>query len=311
MKISVDSIDQNRLGVLYGTASYVLWGLLPLYWKLVETVPHIQVLGHRIFWSFVFMVIIVVITGGWKTIVAIAANRRKLLLMFLCGIIISLNWYVYIYAINTDQVIEASMGYFINPLVVVLLGVLVFKEKLSKWQITALVLAAAGVLLVALQYARFPWIALALAGTFATYGLIKKIIMVHPITGLTLETLIVSPIALFYLLSLEVAGTGAMGSSGWGLVLLLAGTGAVTSTPLLLYAKGIENTTFSMMGFLQYIAPSINLFLGVVVFREYFSLYHFLSFCLIWAGLAIFTLSNLGILRETATVSSDWRNEET
>jgi len=293
---SPESIDRNRIGMGYGTLSFVLWGILPLYWKLLQAVPPLEILGHRIFWSFIFMAILLAVSGGWKAMRETVSHRRKRALMFSCGLLISANWFVYIMAVNTDQVIEASMGYFINPLVIVLLGVIVFKETLNRWQILAIILAAAGVFIVAVQYGRFPWIALFLAGTFALYALIKKIIGVGSITGLTVETFIIMPAALAYLIHLEVAGTGAVGTASLWTVLILAGTGAVTATPLLLFTRGVENTTFSMMGFLQYIAPSLMLFIGVVIFKEPFSLIHFISFSLIWAGLAIFTLTNLGLL---------------
>ncbi len=303
MEISVKSTERERAGMLYGTASFVLWGLLPIYWKLLQAVPSIEVLAHRIFWSFIVMAIVVVVTKGWGEIVSSAGDKRKLLLMFFCGVLISGNWYVYIMAVNTDQVIAASIGYFINPLVVVLLGVIVLKETLNRWQLTAIILAAIGVLIVSLQYGKIPWIALILAGSFALYGLIKKIIQIDPITGLTLETFFVMPVALVYILKLEAGGGGAMGGSPFLISIILIGTGVITSAPLLLYAKGIGNTTFSMIGFLQYIAPSMKLFLGVIVFKEYFSFYHFLSFSFIWAGLAIFTLANLGVLKAPYSVA--------
>lgn len=302
MDISVKSTERERAGMLYGTASFILWGLLPLYWKLLQAVPSIEVLAHRIFWSFIVMVIVVVVTGGWGKIVSSARDKRKLLLMFFCGVLISGNWFVYIMAVNTDQVIAASMGYFINPLVVVLLGVIVLKETLNRWQLTAIILAAIGVLIVSLQYGKIPWIALILAGSFALYGLIKKMIQIDPITGLALETFFVMPVALVFILNIE-AGGGAMGGSPFLISIILIGTGVITSAPLLLYAKGIENTTFSMIGFLQYIAPSMKLFLGVIVFKEYFSFYHFLSFSFIWAGLAIFTLANIGVLKAPYSVA--------
>ncbi len=295
---SPESVVRNRIGMGYGTLSFVLWGILPLYWKLLQAVPPLEILGHRIFWSFIFMAVALAISGGWKALRETLSHRRKRALMFSCGLLISANWFVYIMAVNTDQVIEASMGYFINPLVIVLLGVIVFKETLSRWQVLAIILAGAGVFIVAVQYGRFPWIALFLAGTFALYALIKKIIGVGPITGLTVETFIIMPAALAYLIHLETGGVGAVGTASPWTVLILAGTGAVTATPLLLFTRGVENTTFSMMGFLQYIAPSLMLFIGVVIFKEPFSLVHFISFCLIWVGLAIFTLTNLGLLRE-------------
>jgi len=303
-------MDRNRVGIWYGTLSFALWGILPLYWKLLQAVPPLEILGHRIFWSFVFMAVVLAVTGGWKAMLEAVSDRRKLLLMLSCGFLISANWFVYITAVNTDQVIEASMGYFISPLVVVLLGVIVFKEALSRWQLLAIILAGAGVLIVAVQYGKFPWIALFLAGSFALYGLIKKTIAVGPITGLTLETFVVMPVALIYIMHLETGGAGAMSASSLWTGLLLAGTGAVTATPLLLYTKGIENTAFSMMGFLQYIAPSLMLLLGVAIFKEPFSFGHFLSFCLIWAGLAIFTLANLGFLKEPASPAKAGQKQE-
>jgi len=298
MRIKVKSIDQNKAGIFFGIAAYTAWGVLPLYWKLLQVIPALEILAHRILWSFIFVTLIVILTGGWKALVSVLNNKKKLLLIFCCGFIISINWFVYIFAINTNHVIEASMGYFINPLVVVLLGVIVLKEKLSRWQLAALILAASGVLLIAVQYGRIPWIALFLAATFALYGLIKKMIRIDPVAGLVLETFIVLPVALAFIINLELNGAGAMNTAPTLTIIILAGTGIITAIPLFLYAKGIENTTFSMMGFLQYIAPSINLFLGVVIFKEYFSFYHFLSFCLIWAALAIFTLANLGVLKE-------------
>ncbi len=305
MSVIIKSMDQNKTGIWFGIAAYTSWGVLPLYWKLLQTIPALELLAHRILWSFVFVILIVVITVGWKSLSSVLTNKKKLFLIFCCGFIISVNWFVYIFAVTTNHVIEASMGYFINPLVVVLLGVMVFKEKLSRWQLAALILAASGVLVIAVQYGRIPWIALFLAGTFALYGLIKKMIKIDPIAGLVLETLIVLPIALFFIINLETGGAGTLNLAPIQTKIILAGTGIITAIPLFLYAKGIENTTFSMMGFLQYIAPSIKLFLGVVIFKEYFSFYHFLSFCLIWAALAIFTLANLGILKEPIMPRAD------
>jgi len=301
----VKSIDDNTAGVLYGFFAFVLWGLLPLYWKLLEAVPAVEILAHRIFWSFVVVTLVIMLTGGWKTFLASLTDKKKLILIFCCGFIISLNWFTYIYAVNSGFVIEASMGYYINPLVVVLLGMTVFRERLGRWQLTALLLATAGVLLITLQYGRIPWIALLLAGTFASYGLIKKIIRLDPVSGLVLETFIIMPIALLYIFGLERSGTGALGTMPLYTGFILAGTGIITATPLFLYARGIEKTTFSMMGFLQYIAPTINLLLGIFVFREYFSLTHLISFCFIWAALIIFTLSNVGILGEPRRVKPD------
>jgi chloramphenicol-sensitive protein RarD len=298
-------LDDNTIGIWYGIVAYSLWGILPLYWKLLISVPPLQILAHRIIWSFVFMIMIVAVTRGGKALTAVLADKKRLLFMFLCGFVISVNWFTYIYAVNTGHVIEASMGYFINPLVVVLLGVTVLKEKLSRWQLVALILAAIGVLIITTQYGRVPWIAIFLATSFAAYGLIKKMAKVDPITGLTLETFIVMPIALLYLLSLEAQGSGAMGAAPLAIKLILAGAGIVTATPLILFARGVEKTTFSMMGFLQYIAPTLTLILGIFVFKEYFSTIHLISFCFIWAALVIFTLANVGLLKEPQQILLD------
>lgn len=298
-------VDDNTAGIWYGIAAYSIWGILPLYWKLLVVVPPLEILAHRIFWSFLFMILVVAVSGGAKAIMSILAERKRLFLMFLCGLIISINWFIYIYAVNTGHVIEASMGYFINPLVVVLLGVFILEEKLSRWQLIALILASIGVLIITVQYGRVPWIAIFLAATFAVYGLIKKMAKVDSITGLTLETFIVMPIALLYLLQLESASSGALGAAPPAIKLILAGAGIVTATPLLLFARGVEKTTFSMMGFLQYIAPTLTLLLGIFVFKEYFSTIHLISFCFIWAALIIFTLANTGLLKGRPQVLLD------
>ena len=297
--------DDNTIGIWYGIVAYSLWGVLPLYWKLLITVSPLQILAHRIIWSFIFMILIMVATRGGKTLTIVLADKNRLFYMFLCGLLISVNWFTYIYAVNTNQVIEASMGYFINPLVVVLLGVTVLKEKLTRWQLIALILAAIGVLIITTQHGRMPWIAIFLASTFAAYGLIKKMAKVDSITGLTLETFIVMPIALIYLLSLEAQGTGAMGTAPLLIKLILAGAGIVTATPLILFARGVEKTTFSMIGFLQYIAPTLSLLLGIFVFREHFSTTHLISFCFIWVALIIFTLANVGLLKEAEPILLD------
>jgi len=304
VKVSIGNANQNTAGIFYALSAYVLWGMLPLYWKLLEDVTAIEILAHRILWSFVLMSLVVFFTGGWKSIVVALVDKKKLLLIFLCGFVVSLNWFTYIYAVNSGFVIEASMGYYINPLVVVLLGVTVFREKLGRWQLAALSLAALGVLIIAVQYGRIPWIAILLAGSFAAYGLIKKIVHMNPVSGLTLETFIVMPFALLFIVNLETAGTGALGTVPIPTKLILVGAGLITATPLFLFARGIERTTFSMIGFLQYIAPTITLFLGVFIFKEHFSLPHLVSFCFIWIALIIFTLANVGILKEQSNIKT-------
>ncbi len=295
-------------GLLSGILAYTIWGLLPLYWKLLDHIPAVEILAHRIFWSFVFTAIVLLATGGWGRLVGVLRERKKLVFVFLCGFIISLNWGTYIYAVNSNHVIEASMGYYINPLVVVLLSITILKESLGRWQAIAIILAAIGVLIITWQYGRVPWIALLLASSFALYGLIKKMVNADPVTGLVLETFIVMPAALAYIAGLEMKGVGAMGTNSPWLVALLACSGIFTSVPLLLYARGVRLIKFSMMGFLQYITPTINLVLGVFVFKEHFSAAHLASFCFIWVALIIFTLANVGLLKEQGPKQEDAPN---
>ena len=294
--VTDEKTGKDSAGIWYGVLAYTSWGVLPLYWKLLQTIPALEILAHRILWSFIFLGAILLFTRGWQTMVAVLTNRKKLLITFLCGVLISFNWLTFIYAVNSNQVIQTSMGYYINPLVTVFLAVLVLKERLTRWQGISIVLAAVGVLIITLQYGKVPWIALILAGTFALYGLTKKIVGIDPVTGLTLETFVVMPVALIYIINMEITGVGALGSVPFYTKLILAGGGIVTAMPLLGFAKGLHKNNLSMMGFLQYIAPTISLLLGILVFREYFSMSHLVSFCFIWVALIIFTLSNLGVL---------------
>ncbi len=295
----------DSAGIWYGVLSYALWGVLPLYWKLLQAIPALEILAHRILWSFIFLGSVLLITRGWQTMVAVLTNRKKLMILFLCGVLISFNWLTFIFAVNSNQVIEASMGYYINPLVTVLLAVLVLKERLTQWQWISILLATVGVLIITLQYGRVPWIAMILAATFGLYGLTKKLVGVDPVTGLTLETFIVMPVALIYILNMEITGVGSLGSVPFYMQLILAGTGIATVLPLLGFAKGLERTNLSMMGFLQYIAPTISLLLGILVFKEYFSISHLISFCFIWVALVIFTLANLGVLKDNKSAKAD------
>jgi chloramphenicol-sensitive protein RarD len=296
--VTGENAGNDSAGIWYGVLAYTAWGFLPLYWKLIQTIPALEILAHRILWSFIFLGTILLIGGGWQTMVAVLTNRKKLIIIFLCGVLISFNWLIFIYAVNSNQVIQTSMGYYINPLVTVLLAVLVLKERLTRWQGISIVLAAVGVLIITLQYGKVPWISLILAGTFALYGLTKKIVGIDPVTGLTLETFVVMPVALIYIINMEITGVGALGSVHFYTKLILAGGGIVTAMPLLGFARGLHKNNLSMMGFLQYIAPTISLLLGILVFREYFSMSHLVSFCFIWVALIIFTLSNLGVLKD-------------
>ncbi|MGI6224990.1 MAG: EamA family transporter RarD [Peptococcales bacterium] len=289
--------ENETTGLIYGILAYITWGVLPLYWKLLEEIPAIEILAYRIFWSFAFVGIILLATGNWKSLVDVCKSRRNIFLIFLCSSIISGNWGIYIWAVNSGQVVEASMGYYINPLVVFVFSVFILKERLNLWQVCAIGAATLGVLILTIQYGKFPWIALTLAVTFAVYGLIKKMINVDAMGGLALETAIIAPLALLYIIFRQVQGIGALGSVSIGTLLILLGSGVVTASPLLWFAQAARKLKFSTLGFLQYIAPTLSLFLGVIIFKEPFTSTHFFSFGFIWLGLVIYTLSNVGVLK--------------
>jgi chloramphenicol-sensitive protein RarD len=287
--------NQFVCGVWYAIAAYTLWGFLPLYWKLIDQVPAGEILAHRVLWSFVFVSIIIAVTSKWKVFKeeckSIFAKRSHLLSLIASSILISANWLIYIWAVNTGQFVETSLGYYINPLLSVLLGVIVLKERLTYWQIVSFVLATIGVAIITIQYGQIPWIALGLALTFGLYGLTKKIANLNSLIGLTFETLFVLPIALIYISFLQITGTGSLAIKSFDVTLLLMGAGAATALPLLLFAQGARRIPLSMVGFLQYIGPSIILCLGIFIFKEPFTTVHLIGFIFIWSALTLYSLS--------------------
>ncbi|MDK2823984.1 MAG: chloramphenicol-sensitive protein RarD [Clostridia bacterium] len=294
----MDGKKNELIGIIYGILAYSAWGILPLYWKLLSAIPAHEILAHRIFWSFIFVGGLMFFSGSWQPIRDVFKSRSNIILIFLCAVIISVNWGIYIWAVNSKQVVEASMGYYINPLVVFLFSVTILKEQLNTWQIISIILAAIGVIIITVQYGKVPWIALGLALTFALYGLLKKILKVDSLVGLAIETTIIAPVALAYILYRQSQGTGAVGVVSLVTTLILFASGIATATPLLWFAKAAQRIKFSTIGFLQYIAPTITLFLGVVIFKEQFTTIHLLSFSFIWAALIIYSLSNVGFLRK-------------
>ncbi|WP_026701235.1 EamA family transporter RarD [Salibacterium aidingense] len=295
--------NQQGRGVLAAMLAYVSWGFLPLYWKLVGNVPAEEVLAHRIVWSLVFMLVVLLAArkfkGVWKEIKTTFASRKSGLAITTAAVLISVNWFIFIFAVNSDRVIEASLGYYINPLINVILATIFLKEKLSKAEVLAFLLAAAGVAILTFYYGYLPWAALGLALSFGLYGLIKKTTPVGAWAGLTIETMLMTPFALLFLVfAVESSGIFIYSSS---IIFLLFGAGAATAIPLLLFAAGAKRITLSTMGFLQYFAPTIMLLLGVFLFEEPFSRQQFLSFIIVWTGLIIFTVS-----RSNTT----WRNRK-
>ncbi|PLR83796.1 EamA family transporter RarD [Bacillus sp. V33-4] len=286
--------DEQRLGAIYAGFSYILWGLLPIYWKFLHHVSAYEILASRIVWSFIFMLAVLFVLRKQKAFLQQLKelkNIRKAAALACASLLISINWFIYIWAVHTDQMIQASLGYYINPLVSVLLGMLVFKEKLSPAQYLSVLFAAIGVLVLTISYGSFPWIALTLAVSFGLYGLSKKLIKVDSEIGLTLETLMVTPIAAIYIGVLFYNGGNAFASVSISTDLLLIGAGAATALPLLFFAKGAQRIPLSMLGFLQYIAPTLTLLLGVFVYGEHFSRNHLLAFTFIWAALTIYSIA--------------------
>ncbi|CAN7260424.1 EamA family transporter RarD [Rossellomorea sp. LjRoot5] len=295
-------MKQDQAGILYMAFSYLLWGILPIYWKWVNHVSADEILANRIFWSFWFMLLFLFVSKRWREFTnylkTSLTKKKQLFALLVASLLISTNWFIYIWAVNTNQMVEASLGYYINPLVSVLLGVFILKESLSKAQIISFGLAAIGVLILTLSYGEFPWIAVGLAFSFGLYGLAKKLIQVESSIGLTLETMTIAPLSLIYLGYMYKEGTLSLFHVSVGTDLLLMGAGAATAIPLLFFSKGAQQIPLYMVGFLQYIAPTITLILGIFMYHEEFSVTHLVSFMFIWLALTVFTASRVQYARK-------------
>ncbi|WP_347552511.1 EamA family transporter RarD [Pseudalkalibacillus hwajinpoensis] len=292
---------EHKFGIAAGAGAYFMWGILPLYWKLVAEVPSEEVLAHRIIWSFVFMIVILLLLGKLpsfqKELISIFKQPKKLTAITFASLFITINWFAFIWAVNHDHVIQTSLGYYINPLISVLLGIFFLKERLSFWQMISFALAAIGVLNLVFRFGEVPWVSLVLALSFGIYGLLKKTARLGALTGLTIETLLITPFALIYLITAGDSLTDALYVSDTGITALLLGAGIVTAVPLLLFASGANRISLSMIGFLQYIAPTLMLIQGVFLYGETFTSAHLISFALIWIALLIFTLARTKFFR--------------
>ena len=285
-------------GLMYASSAFVIWGLLPLYWKMVSAINPYQIFSQRVVWSFVFVLILIGIKGGLKTFKEIIQDSKNWLYIIGPAFIISINWLVYIWAVNNNYVIESSLGYFINPIVLTGFGAIFFKERLSRLQKIGMVFATSGVLIKSFIYGQIPYIALVLAVSFAIYGLLKKKSPFNSLNGLGFETLIISVPALCYLIFTETTGIGITGNLPWNFWLLIALSGVVTATPLLFYSEGTKRLALSVVGFLQYIGPTIMLILGIFVFKEPFDISSLIPFILIWIGLGFFVFSQYKLLSQ-------------
>lgn len=282
----------NR-GVVYGVSAYAMWGVLPIYWKALHSVPAIQILAHRMVWSLLFCLLILVATRNWSWLSVALRDRRTALTFLGAAALLSVNWFTYIWAINAGFIVESSLGYFINPLVSVLIGVIVLHERLRPWQWAAIGLAFAGVLYLTVAYGALPWIALTLAFTFAFYGLLKKQVRVGAVESMAAETAIMSIPALLFLLWLASQGRGALGHDGAAINALLIGAGAATAIPLIFFAAAAQRIPLSLVGILQYIAPTLQFLIGVFVYHEAFGRTRLIGFSIIWAALLIYTVEGL------------------
>lgn len=270
-------------------SAFLLWGLFPLYWKPLAAVPALEVVAHRTFWGMLSVAAWVTLRRRWRDIRIIARSPRPLVILTGTAALIAFNWLLYIWAVTHDHVMESSLGYFINPLVTVLLGVLVLRERLGRLQTGAVALAGAGVAVLTLGYGRFPWIALGLATSFALYGLARKTVAADAVVGLLVETALLAPLAAGLLLVKEHDGTAAFGHSGVLTTVLLLLAGPVTAVPLVLFTQGARRLPLSTVGLFQYISPSCQFLLAVLVYREPFTASHAATFGCIWAALALLT----------------------
>jgi len=279
-------------GMWYGIGAYILWGFFPIYWKLLHHVSAMQVIGHRISWSFIVLIAFIFVTKQWKDFRRAAFNARTMWIYAIAGVLLSINWLIYVWGVNAGFIVETSLGYFINPLFSVLLGVLFLHERLRPSQWIPVIIAAIGVAYLTIVYGRLPWIALSLAFSFGFYGLVKKLAPLGSLYGLTLETGTVLPIALIYLAYVQSNATASFLHDGLQTDLLLAGAGIVTTIPLLMFASAAKQIPLTMVGILQYIAPTIQFLIGVFIYKEPFDHSHLIGFGIVWVALIIFWVEN-------------------
>ncbi|MBN2411074.1 EamA family transporter RarD [candidate division KSB1 bacterium] len=281
-----------RKGFIYAVTAYLLWGLLPVYWKAIKIIPPYEILFHRMCWTFMCCAILLVYKRHWSWVVKL---KKPLTLITFIGtaVIIGSNWFTYIWAVNSGYIVESSLGYFINPLVNVLFGMVFLKEKLRLGQVAAIIVAAIGVLYLTFNYGSFPWIALILATTFGFYGLLRKTAALNSLEGLASETGVLFIPAVIYLVFLQANGTGSVGHITLLTTFLLIGTGVITAFPLLLFTAGARRITLTTLGILQYIAPTFQFLIGVFVYNENFPKSRLIGFMIIWVALIIYTAEGI------------------
>jgi chloramphenicol-sensitive protein RarD len=283
----------DKKGLLYALGAYFFWGLFPLYWKFLQHVPAPQLIGHRVVWSFALLLLFLLVSRQFTDFRRYLLDRKTLLVYAVAAVLIGVNWLVYVWAVNAEFIVETSLGYFINPLLSVVLGMLFFRERLRSWQWLAVILAAIGVIFLAVSYGRLPWIALTLAFSFGFYGLVKKLAPLGSLYGLTFETGTLLLPAGLYLVFCEVTHTGAFTHTGLLADLLMVGAGLVTTVPLLMFASAARRIPLSSIGLMQYIAPTLQFLIGVFVYKEPFLPQQLFGFGIVWLSLLIFAAESV------------------
>jgi len=289
--------SRTLIGLACAVPAYLIWGLSPIYFKTLKSVPAFEILMHRMIWSFVFLVPVILVQGRWGEFARALTQKRILLPLAASTLLVGFNWFLFIWAINSDRVLQTSLGYYINPLVNVLLGAVFLRERLRPLQLAAVLLAAAGVLNLLLLYGRLPWVSLGLAFSFGFYALIRKTAPVGSLVGLTVETMLLTIPAVGYLVYLDRVGRGAFLHIGLGVDLLLMAAALVTALPLVLFTRGARRLRLATMGFLQYIAPTGTFLLAVFLWGEPLSSSQLLTFALIWTALAIYSTDSVRTYR--------------
>ena len=296
---------ETRRGFLLGFAAYAMWGLFPLYWPLLEPAGAIEILAHRIFWSLAVMAGLILALGRRRQLRKVLTSPRTRGILALAAVVIAVNWGTYIWGVNNGHVVETSLGYFINPLVTVLMGVVVLGERLRTMQWVAMGIATVAVVGLTVEYGRPPWVALVLAFSFGSYGLAKKKANTGAVESLTVETLVLAPVAAGYLLWLGAQGTSTFTTEGAGHVLLVVGTGVVTAIPLICFGAAATRVSMTTIGLLQYVAPTIQFALGVFLFGEPMPAMRWVGFTLVWLALAIFTFEALTYRRRQLRLTAE------
>ncbi|MGM9950409.1 MAG: EamA family transporter RarD [Lysinibacillus sp.] len=290
-------MTEQSKGMLDAFLAYAIWGVFPLFWKLLDHVGSMEILLGRVIWSFVFTTIFILLIKQRKQLMAdllyLWNNKRQFFPLVAASFFISINWYIYIWAVTHERVLEASMGYYINPIISVVFGMFFFKEKLSRSTVAALLIALLGVLVMTLNYGQVPWSSLLLAFTFAIYGVLKKRIVLDATRGLAIETLFILPFALIYYVYLYRTGSMQFLHEGWQTDVLMMISGILTAIPLILFAKGARRIPMYLLGFIQYVSPTIAFLLGVFLYKEPFTQVELVAFGCIWTAIAIFSYSSI------------------